>query len=355
VTTQREIALLRLVAQRIAGPRLDSAAEAVRWLTAVQAQNLPGALGSVALRVGSGTRKDVEAALDAGEVVRSWPMRGTLHLVAAEDLPWLRELLTPRVVASASQARRHAELGLEPATFAAARAVAVDALAGGQRLRRSELLAAWEAAGVVTAGQRGYHLLGYLCQTGTLCFGPMRDGEQLIVLVDEWIRRPRRLEREEALGELAVRYFRSHGPATLKDFTRWANLTVADARAGLALARPQLARLEAGGAEYLLDPETPERLAACRRQTRGVFLLPGFDELVLGYADRSATLPAAFADQIVPGGNGVFRPTVVSGGQIVGTWTHTGRGAGRTVSATPFETFPARVAAAIPKVYAALP
>jgi hypothetical protein len=353
VTTQREIALLRLVAQRIAGPRLDSAAEAVRWLTAVQAQDLPGALGSVALRVGSGTRKDVEAALDAGEVVRSWPMRGTLHLVAAEDLVWLRGLLTPRVVASLH--RRHAELGLEPATFAAAREVAVDALAGGHRLRRAELLAAWEAAGVVTEEQRGYHLLGYLGQVGSLCFGPMRDGEQLIVLVDEWIRNPRRLEREEALGELAVRYFRSHGPATRADFIRWTNLTAADARAGLALARPQLARLEVDGVEYLLDPQTPERLASGRRQTRGVFLLPGFDELVLGYADRSATLPAEFANRIIPGGNGVFRPTVVSGGQIVGTWKHTGRGANRTATATPFETFPDRVAAAIPKVYAALP
>lgn len=348
-----EIALLRLVAQRIAGPGLATATEAVRWLTAVQAQDLPGALTSVALRTTGRTRAGVEAALAAGEVVRSWPMRGTLHLVVAEDLPWLLELLAPRMQAGLQ--RRHRELGLDPATVDRARDLAVAALAGGGQLRREEVLAAWEAGGVATTGQRGYHLLVYLGISGTLCLGPMRGNEQLFVLREEWIPWPRKLPREEALGELAVRYFRGHGPATVKDLARWANLTLTDVRAGLALARPQLSAMDVDGVEYLLDPQTPELLAAWRRQARGVFLLPGFDELVLGYADRTATVPAAHADRIVPGGNGVFRPTVISAGRAVGTWKHAGSGADRGVAATPFESFSARIAAAVPKVYQALP
>jgi hypothetical protein len=183
----------------------------------------------------------------------------------------------------------------------------------------------------------------------------VRDGQQLIVLVDEWIPHPQRPEREEALGELASRYFRSHGPATVKDFTRWTNLIAADVRAGLALAVPRLARVNVDGVEYFMDPRTPDLLDACRRHARGVFLLPGFDEFILGYQDRRAVLPAEFADRIVPGGNGVFRPTVVSDGQVVGTWKHTGRGAKRTVTATPFTSFPDEVAEAIPLLYAALP
>ncbi|MGC9665163.1 winged helix DNA-binding domain-containing protein [Planosporangium sp. 12N6] len=353
MTTLHDIALLRLVAQRIAGPGAATAADAVRWQTALQAQDLNGALTSVALRTAAGTRQVVVAALDAGEIVRSWPMRGTLHLVAAEDLPWILRLAAPRVVAGA--AARHAQLGLDTSTLETARELAVKALTGGHRLRRDDLLAAWNDGGLVTAGQRGYHLLAHLAQTGTVCFGPMRDGEQLLVLIDEWIAHPRRPEREEALGELAWRYFRSHGPATVKDFTRWTNLVAADVRAGLALARPRLTRLDVDGVEYFMDPRTADLLKTCRRRARGVFLLPGFDEFILGYADRRAVLPTEFAARIVPGGNGVFRPTVVSDGRVVGTWKHAGHGAKRTVAATPFVAFPDEVAEMVPEVYANLP
>src|SRR3954465_10593389 len=126
MTTPHEVALLRLVAQRIAGPPWPTAAETVRWLTAVQAQDYPGALTSVALRTEGATRTGVEAALDAGEVVRSWPMRSTLHLVAAEDLGWLLELCGPRVLAGA--AKRRGGLGLTEADTERARELAVAAL-----------------------------------------------------------------------------------------------------------------------------------------------------------------------------------------------------------------------------------
>ncbi len=353
MTTLHEVALLRLVAQRIAGQGTATAADAVRRLTAVQAQDLPGALMSVALRTADGTRGDVESALNAGDVVRTWPMRGTLHLVAAEDLPWLIDLLAPRVLAG-SPARR-AQLGITDAAIEQARALAVRALSGGRQLRRAEILAALVDGGIEVTGQRGYHLLWYLSQTGTLCLGPIDDGEQRYVLMDEWVRSPRSLEGEAALGELAGRFFRGHGPATVKDLARWAGIPVRDARAGLAIARPGLAALEVDGVEYLMDPETPGRLSAHRDEARGVFLLPGFDEFVLGYGDRSAVLDPEFADRIVPGGNGVFRPTVVSDGRIVGTWQWTGRGAGRTATATPFTAWTDDVAAEIPRLAAALP
>jgi hypothetical protein len=353
VTSLHEVALLRLAAQRIAGPGFATAAEAVRWMTAVQAQDHPGALVSVALRSSSRSRRDVEAALDAGEVVRSWPMRGTLHLVAAEDLRWMLALMAPRVVAGA--ATRRAQLDIDTTVIERARELAVGALAGGRRLSRDELLAVWDEAGVITAGQRGYHLLRHLAQEATLCLGPVHAGQQQVVLVDEWIPHPRRLEREEALGEVAWRYFASHGPATVKDLRRWGHLLAADARAGLELARPRLASLEVDGVEHHMDPRTPEVLDACRRQARGVFLLPGFDELILGYEDRRCVLATEHADRIVPGANGMFRPTVVSDGQVVGTWKHAGHGSRRRVEATPFTTFPAGVADAIPRVYAELP
>lgn len=347
-----EIGLLRLAAQRLATPGLDTPAEVVRWLTAVQAQDHPGALTAVALRTAGGARAAVEAAMNAGEIVKSWPMRGTLHLVPAEDLGWMLPLMTPRVIAGT--ATRRAQLGLDGAILDQARQVAVRMLEGGNQVRRDELFAAWDAAGLSTPGGRGYHMLAHLAQTGTLCFGPACGGEQLIVLIDEWIPRPRQLSREEALGELALRYFRGHGPATVKDFMRWTNLVAADARLGLAQAKPELARVEAGGAEHFMDPRTPELLDACRKRAAGVFLLPGFDEFILGYGDRDAVLPAEHANVITPGG-GMFRPAVVSAGRVVGTWKHTGRGAKRALDATPFTSFTTTVQKGITQAYRRLP
>ncbi|PWW20993.1 winged helix DNA-binding protein [Geodermatophilus normandii] len=351
--TPGEVALLRLVAQRVAGPPFPDAAAAVRGLLAVQGQDWPGAVTSVALRTAGRSRAGVEAALDAGDVVRSWPMRGTLHLTAAEDLPWMLDLLGPRVLAGA--AKRRAVVGLTEDDLERSRGVAVAALTGGRRLGRRELLAVLADGGCDVAGQKGYHTLWYLSQTATLVLGPVEAGDQAFVLLDEWVPAPRRLDREEALAELALRYFTGHGPATVADLVRWAGTTVRDARAGLAAVRDRLAAVDVDGTEMLMDPETPERLATCRDDAAGLHLLPGFDEVVLGYADRTCTVPAEHADRIVPGGNGVFRPTVVTGGRAVGTWRWTGTGGRRTVTAEPFTAFPDGVADRVPALAAQLP
>jgi hypothetical protein len=353
VTAISEIGPLRLAAQRLVGEPEPTAAAAVRRLLAVQGQDLPGALTSVALRTAARDTADVTAALDAGEVVRSWPMRGTLHLVAAEDLPWMLDVLGTRTLGGV--AKRWANLGLDEAQCERARDAVLAALARKDRWSRAGLLAAIDAGGVPTAGQRGYHLLWYLSQTGTLCLGPTDGADQLFVRLDDWIRQPRRLEREEAFAELALRFFTGHGPATVQDLVRWSGSTARDVRAGLAAVRDRLAAVSVDGTDYLMDPGTPDRLAAARAEAGGVLLLPGFDEFVLGYGDRTAVLPAEFAQRIVPGSNGMFRPTVVHRGQIVGTWKWAGRGAARRVEPEPFTTFPKAVATAVPKVAAQLP
>lgn len=345
----REVALLRLAAQRLAGPGKASPAEALRWMTAVQAQDLRGALAPVALRTAGDTSASVRAALDAGPVVRSWPMRGTPHLVAAEDLPWMLQVLAPRVVA-ASTARR-TQLGLDEQQVEHARASTQPVLAGGGRVRRADRFTTWKRAGLDPAGQRGTHVLRVLATTGTVVLGPTDGGEQLLVLTEEWIPHPREPQREEALGELALRYFASHGPAQVTDFARWAGLVAADVRTGLALARPALECLDVDGVEHLMDPRTPGLLGQVRTCAEGVFL-PGFDEHLLGYSDRRAVLDPEFAERTVPGGNGVFRPTVVDAGRVVGTWQVTGRGSARTITTTPFTT---HVAQAVPQVFSTLP
>lgn len=356
MTTPHEVGLLRLVAQGLVGaPPARPAVAAVRLLTAVQAQDLPGALVSVALRTGSRSLAAVVAGLQDGSMVRTWPMRGTLHLLAATDARWLLRTTAPRSVHQS--AARRAELGLDAPTLERAHEVADRALAAAAThgLRRSELLQTWQDAGISTASQRGYHLMSHLAQTGLLCLGPMPDAEQRLVRLDDHVPTGPDLTGDEALAELAVRYLHGHGPATVHDLARWSGLTVRDARTGLALGRPQLQAIDVDGTEHWLDPGTPDRLAACRAEASDVLLLPGFDEYLLGYGDRSAVLAHGHLQQVVPGGNGVFRPTVVDAGRVVGTWRHVGRGEDRTVEAIPFETFRPTVAAALTGVHGRLP
>lgn len=351
-TPGAELARLRLVAQRIAGPAAPTPREAVRLLAAMQAQDHPGALLSVALRTAARSRAAVEEAMTAGTIVKSWPMRGTLHLVAAEDLRWMLALLAPRTLAA--QAGRRAALGLGEAELDRARQVAAEALGGGRELHRAGLLARWEDAGVATTGQRGYHLILHLAQSGMLCFGPVRDGEPHLVLLSEWVPETGLREREESLGELARRYFRGHGPASAKDLARWAGLTASDTRIGIALTATALEKREVNGLTYYEDPATADHLRRCRSEVSGVFLLPGFDEYMLGYGDRTAALPAEHAMRIVPGGNGVFQPTVVVDGQVVATWRRPRRGsAGPEV--LPFTELDDATRTAVGTAYAALP
>ncbi len=348
-----DLARLRLVAQRLVAADATSPTDAVRWSTAMQAQDYAGAVTSVALRTRTRSRAHVIEVLDSGELVRSWPMRGTLHLTAAEDLPWLLRLLAPRVVRASTT--RRTGLGLDQAQLEQGRDLAEGALSGGRRLRRAELFEVWKRAGLDPSGQRGVHVLRYLAMTGTLVFGPTAGGEQLLVLLDEWIPAQRPREREDALGELARRYFRSHGPATAADLSAWAGLTSGETRTALALARPSLCAQDVGGTEHLFDPQTPDRLTAVSAAADGVLLLPGFDEFLLGYRDRSAQLDPAHAQRVVPGGNGVFRPTVICAGRVIGTWARGGGAAPRAVTATAFTTLSPGVELALAAAAADLP
>ncbi len=327
------IARLRLAAQLISSAPAGDAVDAVRWMLALQAQDERGVRWSVGLRTAGATEADVAAACDAGAIVRSWPLRGTLHLVAAEDLPWMLALTAERSIASA--ARRRAVLGIGLAEVERAREIAVAALPGRTALTRAALLTAIAEGGVSTAGQRGYHLLWYLAQTGTLILGPTDGRRQLFARLDAWIPDPRRLERDEALGELAGRYFRSHGPAGVEDLARWSGLTLRDVRRGIAVCGPGLTTLVIAGREYVATADAAEASGVADRPD-GVRLLPGFDEYLLGYRDRSGVLAPEHSEAIVPGGNGMFRATIVADGEVVGTWG--GRVGARdvVVAAEPF-------------------
>ena len=152
-----------------------------------------------------------------------------------------------------------------------------------------------------------------------------------------------------------LRYFRSHGPATVKDFAWWTKLKAADVKTAVAIAAPHLERIVVDDVTYYLDPSTLASFDSRKREARDIYLLPGFDEYLLGYQSRGAVLPAEFAAQIVPGGNGVFLPTIISDGQVVGTWKKVGTGTKRTLATTPFAALSDEANVAVQRVFRALP
>ncbi|WP_348787786.1 winged helix DNA-binding domain-containing protein [Leifsonia sp. NPDC080035] len=319
--SRTDVLRMRRLAQAIDGDREHSPADVVRRMLAVQAQDFGAACWALGLRTTDATRSDVLADLDAGRIVRSWPMRGTLHFVPTEDLRWMLSVTTERMVAGL--ARRHAELELADHDFGRARDLLVAELEGGRSIGRADLMALWEGNGIATAGQRGYHLIYYLAQTGVVCWGPTHRTQQALVLLDEWAPQGRSLEEDEAHAEFLLRYLTGHGPATLKDFVWWTKGTVAGAKRGLAVLGDAVTTLEVEGTSYLVTAELADRAAAHpeRRSERdAVHLLPGFDEYLLGFQDRSPILEDEHAAAIVPGGNGVFQPIIVARGRIVGTW-----------------------------------
>jgi len=311
--TTSEVARLRLRNQRLASAPLPSPAEAARWLGAVQAQDYLGSLWALGLRARRASEAAVEGAVADGSIVRSWPLRGTLHFVAAEDLRWMLELAAPRTVARA--AHRYRQLELDEATFAKSNRVLARALRGGKRLTRPELAAELGRAGIPTDGQRLIHLLNRSALDGLTCYAARRGKQFTFALLDEWAPAARRLGHEESLAELAGRYFRSRGPATLRDFVWWSGLTTADARSGLELAKPRLSGENFGGETYWLAPSAPAAVG----DAPDAFLLPAFDEYTVAYKDRGAVLDPAHAP-LVNAGGGILGPTVVVGGRVVGTW-----------------------------------
>ena len=348
-----DIARWRIAAQRLAGFDLPDAASVVTWLGCVQAQDLPGALTSVALRTPDRSLAGVRDALDSGQIVRSWPMRGTLHLVPARDIGWMTGLTHPRTFAQSL--RRREELGIDETMIEHAWELFATAHAEQGPLPRATVLEVWRPLGVDEVKGRGYHLFLLLCQMGRMAQGPHDGAETRFVDLDAWAGTRDEPSREEALARWAEMYFRSHGPATEKDFARWTGLTMADVRAGITDASG-LERLDIDGTAHWMDPATPDRAAQHREEIDAIHLLPGFDELILGYADRTATLAKRHEQLVVPGNNGMFKPTIISGARAVGTWSV--KKATKTLPARLLPTgFTSRLPAAVKleRAFAALP
>jgi hypothetical protein len=327
-----DIAHARLRNQSIENSPHATAAEVVTSMVAVQAQDYLGALWAIGLRMRTATERMVEQALADRLVVRTWPLRGTLHFVAADDVRWLLELAAPRMI-ERNRRRLGDEFAIDETRVAHARRVCERVLGGGRQLTRDALYAAFESERIATGAQRGLHLLWWLALERVICFGAREGKQQTFVLLDEWLPATRRLSRDAALAELALRYFTSRGPATLQDFTWWSGLAAADAASALEMVAPQLVQ-ETIDKRVFWFAQTPKPRS--KAKTPRVHLLPAWDEYAVAYRDRSVALDPVHAHR-ADAGNGIFRPPVLVDGRIAGTWKRSFGKGGVAIDATPFD------------------
>lgn len=312
-----DILRLRLENQGIARAGFRKPEDVVAWFGAVQAQDYLGALWALGLRTRDATEASVEAAEARRAIIRTWPMRGTLHFVAADDARWITRLLAPRVIARNS-ARWKRDFGVDARLLTRADEILTSALEGGKRLSRELLYEALEGKRIRTGQSRGLHLLLVLAMQGRLCLAG-RDGKQhTFALLDEWVPDCRQLEGDEALAELARRYFTSHGPATLKDFMWWAGIAAKQAAVAIDGARANLTTVEVDGARYWWR-DAGKRAAVRKAARHRVQLLPAFDEYAVAYQDRALLVERDTRVSKMA----LLSPAVLVDGRVIGTWKRT--------------------------------
>jgi hypothetical protein len=308
-----DIVRRRLHNQYLSRPSMKTPAAVVEWLCAVQAQDFPAAKWALGVRTRSSVDDEVERAFNDGAILRTHLLRPTWHFVLPADIRWLLALTGPRI--KAGLARRHRQLELDTRTLRRATAAIGKSLLDGIPRTRDELRGVLGRIGIRSLGvERMTHIMATAELDGIVCSGPRKGKQFTYALLDDRAPRGRTLARDEALAELACRYFRSRGPASVHDFAKWAGLNMADARQGLETVQKDLRSVEVNGATLWFPPSRP---ASASFPT--AYLLSLYDELISSYRDRSAMVEPRHAKRLVGMGNALTAVIAIDG-RIVGAW-----------------------------------
>lgn len=314
--TTTAIAQSRLYNQQLSHPSFKQPGDLVHWMGAMQAQDYLGAKWSIGLRLPGSTDADIEQAVTDGEIIRTWSLRGTWHWMAPADVHWMLRLVSPKIQ------RKYApylkQESLDTAKVKKSNKVLVKALQDSRALTREELAKILGQNGIKASNYGIGHLLLHASQEQLICMGPRRGKQFTHVLLDDWVPKQKRFEPADPLAELALRYFTSHGPATVKDFMWWAGLAQAEAWKGIEQVKDKLECVEVEGVTYLLSPDMP-----VLKKKASIHLLPGFDEYLLGYTNRSMVVEDKHVKKLAMTANGQFSSTIVVGGRVEGTWKRT--------------------------------
>ena len=328
---------LRLQNQQLAdASRSTSTALVVRRLCALQSQEWPSAQLAIAARTQGITYEDVKRAREIDRsFVLTWSLRGTLHLVAAEDISWQLALSGERAIRGTN--RRYQQLGLSEIVREKALDHVAEILAQDGPLIRAELADKLRTRGIAVAGQAIHHLVRYAALLGLICLGPERAGDLTYVLLSEWLPDYQPLEAtDELLPIFARRYLRAYGPATSADFARWTGINARRADAAFEAIAGECVACESPVGEVSLLLQQLEQLPATTTEPT-VRFLPRYDNYLLAYKSREVMVDAAHAKKVHPGG-GLIRACVVIDGVAVANWKLEQQRKTARIVVSPFET-----------------
>jgi hypothetical protein len=310
----RDIIRIRQLTQQLTAHSFREPDRLLSWFGAIQAQDFNGSKWAMGIRLPGLTDQEAERAISDGQIIRTWGLRGTLHFYARKDIHWVRKLVYPRIRnLQASQFRR---MGIDESFLRKSYQVLERTMAGRIPASRSELRQALEKKKIPSGDMRLNFVLWKAAIEGLICLGPRRGKEFTYVLLEDWAPSQDLMPRDQSLGELAKRYFCSHGPATVQDFAWWSGLSLSEIDTGLALSGNHLQKKEFGGSCFWM----PRNLPGSESSGGSVFLLPCFDEYIIGYRDRSIMLRSEAIHQRVISRNGIFNPSILIRGMVAGTW-----------------------------------
>ncbi len=342
-----QVLALRLRAQHLTRQSTDgtkTVAGIVKGVCGIQAQEALAAALAIRVRGSKLLASDVERTLvQERSIVRTWGPRGTLHLLATEDLRWLLRLLGPVFIAA--NRRRREELGLDEETCQQGIHLLGQILANQGALTRAEIVQQLALHGLQLEGQARPHLLMRAALEGVLCFGPDSGAEPAYVLMDDWLEHERQapaFSEEMAYAELSRRYLAAYGPATPHDQAAWSGLPLSRIRQAWGAIAEQLVEVEIAGVAAWMLKEYAAWLDEQAFPPVTVHLLPRFDIYLLGYQKRDLVLPAQYARRVNAGG-GMIHPTILVDGRVIGTWKSVHKKKVVDISIEPFEALPARV------------
>ena len=286
----------------------------VRAQGAVQSQDYPGAKWALAQRIAGATDADIETTIDRGDILRTHVLRPTWHFVLPSDIRWMLKLTAPRV--KSSMTAYHRQLGLDDKTCSRSNDVIRKAFEGAKALTRNELGAALKRARLNhTSLTPLAHLMMRAELDAVVCSGPRRGKESTYALLDERAPKAPEKDRDEAIGELAFRFFSVRGPASVNDFAWWSGLAAADARRGVELLPKEFSTSVYRETKmWFLERKLP-------RATASAQLLPNYDEYFIGFKDRSAIGERVRNVKLAGWQNAAFFGHLVFvNGDLVGGW-----------------------------------
>jgi len=307
------ISAIRAFNQQISVSKFKTAKEIASWMGAIQAQDYKMSKWAFGIRLPDSTESDINKEIDSGNIIRTHLLRPTWHFASSEDIYWILDLSAPQIKAAAKS--RDKQLGLSDSIFNICNRIFEKSLRDQNHKTREELLSILTKSGIDTDNNRSSHIFLRAELDGIICSGKQKNGKPTYAILGEWVPKHNKVHRDEALKELASRYFTSHGPATIQDFKWWSGLYVKDVKLAMELNKGYLTSEVIQNQTYWFADNLPET----KPDFNEIYLLPAYDEFLISYHDRSSSLSLVENKKVISN-NGIFYPTIMHNGQVIGTW-----------------------------------